>query len=191
MLSFLLKREPNRNKFTEKKYCIFCFLFGPTYETICHYCICPHGQFQMRFGRPVYAEGPHFLRMHEKGGREIGKMESSILIVEDDAVQRRQMARVLKADGYGVQEASTGIEAVARLAEDNIAIVLTDRKMPGMDGISLLQHVKANFPGIPVAIITAYMEGVEEHHPDAVLGKPFRSQELIDLVRHLLQKTND
>ncbi|MBI5116101.1 response regulator [Candidatus Poribacteria bacterium] len=118
-------------------------------------------------------------------------MESSILIVEDDAVQRRQMARVLKADGYGVREASTGTEAVAKLAENNIAIVLTDRKMPGMDGVSLLLHIKANFPSIPVAIITAYMEGVEEYHPDAVLGKPFRSQELIEMVRHLLRRTND
>ncbi len=116
--------------------------------------------------------------------------ESNILIVEDDAIQRRQMARVLTADGYAVKEAATGKEAISRLAQDKISIVLTDRKMPGMDGVSLLQYVRANFPAVPVAVVTAYMEGVEVHRPDAILGKPFRSQQLIKLVQYLLGKTD-
>lgn len=108
-----------------------------------------------------------------------------LLIVEDDDVQRRQMSRLLKAEGYEVSQASTGDEAIQKLGEKKFDLVLTDRRMPGVDGVSLLNHIRTNHPRIPVAIVTAYPEDLEELKPDALLVKPFGSEQLTELVRHL------
>ncbi len=109
----------------------------------------------------------------------------SILVVEDDAVQMRQMARILRADGYIVSEASNGADAIRILEENKANLVLTDRRMPCMDGDSLLAHIRASCPEIPVAVITAYPEGVEDLKPDALLEKPFKGNQLRELVRRL------
>ena len=111
---------------------------------------------------------------------------NTILVVEDDTVQRRQVVRLLKAEGYGLSQASSGEEAVRRLDEVTVNLVLTDRKMPAMDGDSLLNYVRINHPGIPVAIITAYPEGVEDLEPDGLLEKPFRWHQLKKLVERLI-----
>jgi len=112
--------------------------------------------------------------------------ESSILVVEDDDVQRRQMARVLAANDYDVIQAAEGHEAVRLLAEQKVYLVLTDRKMPGMDGLSLLDHIRTHYSKIPVAVVTAYPEGMDDFEPDALLEKPFRMDALIEMVRTLL-----
>jgi two-component system response regulator FlrC len=114
--------------------------------------------------------------------------EHIILVVEDDDIQRRQIVRMLQAEGYKVCQASTGDEAVCLLKECRYHLVLTDRKMPGMNGETLLQHIRDNYPGLPVAIITAYPEGIEEFDPDALLVKPYRSDELRELVHHLTER---
>lgn len=115
-------------------------------------------------------------------------MEIPVLVVEDDAVQRRQMARVLTGNGYKTTLASSGDEAIRILGEQQISIVLTDRRMPGTDGLELIKHIKSTYPEILVALVTAYPDGVEEHTLDALLTKPFRGQELTDLVQYLVAK---
>ncbi len=115
-------------------------------------------------------------------------MEIPVLVVEDDAIQRRQMARVLIGHGYTVALASSGDEAIRMLGEQQISIVLTDRKMPGTDGLELIKHIKSTYPEILVAMVTAYPDGVEEDALDALLTKPFRGQELTDLVEYLVAK---
>lgn len=110
----------------------------------------------------------------------------TILVVEDDDVQRRQMARALIANDYNVIQAAEGHEAVRFLAEQKVYLVLTDRKMPGMDGLSLLEHIRTHHSQIPVAVVTAYPEGMDDFKPDALLEKPFRMDALIAMVRTLL-----
>ena len=114
--------------------------------------------------------------------------ERAILVVEDDPVQMRQMARLLKSEGYCISQASSGSQAIRKLEEHGADLVLTDRKMPTVDGDSLLGYIRLNFPGTPVAIITAYPEGVESLEPDGLLEKPFKGEQLIRLVRCLLKK---
>jgi two-component system response regulator FlrC len=109
-----------------------------------------------------------------------------ILIVEDEDVQRRQIARLLKAEGYGVLEASTGEEALMLLGKQEVRLVLTDRKMPGINGDMLLSYVKANYPQIPIALITAYPEGIDNSKPDTMLQKPFTGNQLRELVQQLM-----
>lgn len=112
----------------------------------------------------------------------------SILVVEDDPVQMRQMHRLLESEGHLMSQASSGREAIKVLEGREFDLVLSDRKMPDVNGDSLLAHIRLNYPGLPIAIITAYPEGVEDLEPDAMLEKPFKGQQLKDLVCHLLEK---
>lgn len=117
--------------------------------------------------------------------------ERAILVVEDDPVQLRQMARLLRSEGYRISQAPSGTEAIRKLEEHGADLVLTDRRMPSVDGDSLLGYIRLNFPGTPVAIITAYPEGVESLEPDGLLEKPFKGDQLIRLVKSLLGCNSD
>ncbi|RJP64281.1 MAG: response regulator [Candidatus Abyssobacteria bacterium SURF_17] len=108
-----------------------------------------------------------------------------VLVVEDDSVQRRQIARALREAGCDVSEASEGLEAICLLDDREIHLVLTDIRMPCLDGISLLKYLKTFFRHIPVVVITGYPEDTEDFEPDALLCKPFAKAELIALIRHL------
>ncbi len=114
-----------------------------------------------------------------------------ILVVEDDAVQIRQIARMLSSEGHTILQASRGMDALNILKQEPVDMIFTDRKMPDMDGDALLGHVRLTYPGIPVAVITAYPEGVESLEPDALLEKPFKGHQLMDLVKFLAGSRND
>jgi len=111
-----------------------------------------------------------------------------ILVVEDDDFQRRQMVRLLKADGYDVLQASDGDEAVRILDQQSLSLVLTDRRMPGINGDSLLEYIRTNHSRIPVIVVTAYPEGMEKLTPDALLIKPFTLNQLREQVQRLTQQ---
>jgi CheY-like chemotaxis protein len=125
-----------------------------------------------------------------QGGMELfmNLPDISILIVEDDEIVRRQMVRVLRNDGYSVLQAARGEEAIALLNTEDVDQVLTDWKMPGMDGVGVLNYVRTHHPDVPVAIVTAYPEGLEQFGPDAILVKPFNAEELRQLVHQLEKK---
>ncbi len=114
--------------------------------------------------------------------------ELSILVAEDDDIVRRQMVRLLRSDGYIVYEAARGEEALALLQAHDIDLVLTDWKMPGMDGVGVLNYVRMHHHEVPVAIVTAYPEGLDQFHPDGILVKPFNMQQLRELIRELAEK---
>ena len=115
----------------------------------------------------------------------------SILVVEDDNAQRRQMIRILRVNDRVVSEASTGEEAITALKEREIDLVLTDRRMPGIGGDSLFAHIRDNYPWIQVAMVTAYPEGAKELKPDGILEKPFKRDQLIELIRNLTGEGNE
>ncbi|MBI5115081.1 response regulator [Candidatus Poribacteria bacterium] len=112
---------------------------------------------------------------------------STILVVEDDSIQRRQIARVLLQAGYNVYEACEGLEAIRMLHARKADLVLTDIRMPCLDGISLLKYIKIFFQDVPVVLITAYPEETEELDPDAFLCKPFGEKELLAWVQRLIK----
>jgi CheY-like chemotaxis protein len=114
--------------------------------------------------------------------------ERVVLVVEDDFFQKRQMVRVLVEEGYDVLEASDGLEAIRILGDRKIHLVVTDLRMPCLDGISLLKYIKIFFPLIPVIVATGFPEELEELRPDALLCKPFGSDELMAWVRRLIQR---
>ena len=67
----------------------------------------------------------------------------NILVVEDGQSQREMLRDFLKDEGYPVSEAENGEGALIKLREDCFDLVLTDYKMPGMDGMALLQAAKS------------------------------------------------
>jgi DNA-binding NtrC family response regulator len=82
-------------------------------------------------------------------------MRPSILIADDEQVLRESLAELL-SDSYEVVAAADGSEALARVQERPFDAVLTDLRMPGLDGMGLLQQVKQIWPHTPVIVMTAF-----------------------------------
>ncbi len=110
-----------------------------------------------------------------------------ILLVDDDADLLRLIAIRLEAAGHVVATASSGAQALAQIAVDRPQLVITDMRMPGMDGNALFAVVRANYPTLPVIILTAHgtiPEAVAATHRGVFgyLAKPYEARELLDLV---------
>jgi len=108
----------------------------------------------------------------------------NILIVDDEKNYHTIIGEILQEEGYTSLTASSGMEALDILNNNLIDLILTDVKMPGMDGIKLLEKVKEINPDIPVIIMTAYgsvEKAVEAMHKGAYtfILKPFENQTLI------------
>jgi len=79
-----------------------------------------------------------------------------ILVVDDDPGVRKSCAEILASEGSDVVQASDGLEALARLEQEPFDLVLSDVVMPDMDGYELFIAARERFPGIPVALMTAF-----------------------------------
>ncbi len=79
-----------------------------------------------------------------------------ILVVDDEASQRKMLKANLSLDGYQVFEAEDGSEAIARVSDEFYDLILMDNRMSQVDGIEALQQIKKISPAIPVIIITAH-----------------------------------
>ena len=80
----------------------------------------------------------------------------SILVVDDEIEYQRVFSLILSRNGFRVLTCSDGESALEILSENEIDLVMTDLKMPGMDGITLIQKVKENYSNIEIMIVTAY-----------------------------------
>jgi len=84
------------------------------------------------------------------------RVSSAVLLVDDDTTGRRVAARHLRHAGLEVDEARDGAEALAAFEADRHAVVVTDLKMPGVDGLELLRTLKQRSPDTPVILMTAF-----------------------------------
>ncbi|MBI3805275.1 MAG: sigma-54-dependent Fis family transcriptional regulator [Nitrospirae bacterium] len=116
-----------------------------------------------------------------------------ILAVDDDAVACQLLAEILSDDGYRVESASGGREAVAHLEREFYDLIITDLKMPGVDGLEVLRRYKEQSPETLVILVTAF--GSMESAIDAMkagafdyVSKPFREDEIKIVVRRALDQ---
>ena len=111
-----------------------------------------------------------------------------IMLVEDHQIVREGLRRMLELspDMLVVAEASSGEEALGKLVEVSPDIVITDIKMPGMDGIELTRSVKSTYPLCKVLVLTLYEEYLTpavEAGAAGYLQKDLRRDELISAIR--------
>jgi len=85
-------------------------------------------------------------------------VEDKILIVDDEEMICSILARRLTREGYSCVTARNGKEALSHFYKDNFSLIISDIKMPEMDGIELLKKVKAMYPNMLVIMVTAYPE---------------------------------
>lgn len=83
-------------------------------------------------------------------------MQQRILIIDDDFAHRSMLKTLLRSWNYSVTDAQSGKEAMERLQEESFDLILSDVRMEGMDGLTLLEHILAFNPALPVLLMTAY-----------------------------------
>ena len=119
-------------------------------------------------------------------------MRRRIAIVEDDEIFLRPLQRSLEVAGYDVLVAASGEDAIDLLKREDADAVVTDKRLPGMDGVELVRRLKAEHGDLPVVVMTAY--GTIESAVEAVrlgaadyLVKPFEVAELLIVVRRAIE----
>ncbi len=116
-----------------------------------------------------------------------------ILVVDDERGMREFLTIMLQKDGHDVSSASTGREAVEYIGQKMFDIVISDLKMPQIDGIDVLKAVKESAPETVVIMITAYasaetaVEAMKQGAYDYIT-KPFKIEEIKLIVRNALEK---
>jgi len=110
-----------------------------------------------------------------------------ILIADDEPMMRNLVLKILESEGYQISLASSGDEALEMLKADKFDLLLTDVKMPGMNGFDLLRKVKENWPDMAVIIMTGYGDAftIKEallNGADEYLSKPFKGHEVSLIV---------
>jgi len=118
-------------------------------------------------------------------------MAEDILVVDDEPQMLIALHETLRRKGYSVTTAGSAMEALCRLREKYYRLVITDMRMPELDGMDLLRKVKSTSPQTPVVMLTAY--GTIQSAVDAMrigafdyLLKPFSSESLEAVVRRAL-----
>ena len=120
---------------------------------------------------------------------------TKILIVDDELIMRESLAGWLERDGYAVQTAPSGEDALEQLKETRFDILLVDIKMEGISGLDVLRYMKENDPDVAVVMITAYgsiptaIEAMKNGAYDYML-KPFDPNELGVLIEKIIRYQN-
>ena len=119
-------------------------------------------------------------------------MKQRLLLVDDDEVFLRPLHRTLEVAGYEVLPVQSGEEALETLKREDVDVVLTDRRLPGLDGVTLVRQLKADHPDLAVVVMTAY--GTIESAVEAMrlgaedyLVKPFEVAEMLLVIRRAIE----
>ena len=123
-------------------------------------------------------------------------MTSEIWIAEDDRSLRWVMEKAIRREDISVKSFESGEELLDALEQNQPEIIISDIRMPGMDGLELLQRIHADHPDMPIIITTAhsdldsavaaYQSGAFEYLP-----KPFDLEELVDVARRGISFANE
>lgn len=120
-------------------------------------------------------------------------MSIEIILVDDDQALRRATRQTLELGGYAVRDFGTAPQALTQLARDSEAVVISDIRMAGMDGLELFAHIRALDPDLPVLLITGHGDvdmAVRALHDGAYdfIAKPFPADRLVQSVARAAEK---
>jgi CheY-like chemotaxis protein len=125
-------------------------------------------------------------------------MLKNVLIVDDDQEMLLSLQNGLKkyGDSFSVMTAKDGLDALQQLKKNIVSLVVTDLKMPRMDGFALLEHIMEHYPDIPVIIITGYSTpNMEQLALDGgavgYIAKPFMLENLARSIMASLRRESE
>ena len=121
-----------------------------------------------------------------------------ILVIDDDPVLRRVVTLALEAAGHSVLRCENGRKAVAFLERDHADLLVTDIVMPEMDGVETVRAVRQLDPDLPILAISGggsfdpkdYLGIAQAFGATAILPKPFRPADLVEMVSQLLAQAS-
>lgn len=118
-----------------------------------------------------------------------------ILVIDDSVETLEMIERILKPKGYNLILRDNGDDAIKTLKTEDIKIVITDIKMPGISGLDILKYISENYKNIQTIVITGFASidtavtaiksGAEEYLP-----KPFTEEELLNAIQKAIDKIN-
>ena len=122
-------------------------------------------------------------------------MNKTILIVDDDLNVLEVLGARLTSAGFRIFKAENGAEALQLLRKEQVDLMISDVKMPHMDGVALFKEARALCPDLPIIFLTAHgtipnavsavKSGVDDY-----LEKPFDGRELVKRVNQIIDKTS-
>jgi len=121
--------------------------------------------------------------------------KQKILVIDDDAGIREAFLLALEDTAYEVKTCANGQQGIEAFDAGRFDLVYLDLKMPGMNGVAVLQEIRKRDPEVPVYIVTAYFgdfsEELEQFKQDKlnfeVLIKPIGQTQIIDITRSILE----
>ena len=122
-------------------------------------------------------------------------MAKQLLVVDDDPGLLLAVSETLRAEGYDVQTARRGAEAMVRVAEALPDLIISDIRMPGMDGYALVRNLRSSPRSrlVPIIFLTAKDDTADRitgfrTGVDAYVTKPFEPEELVAIVKSILER---
>lgn len=120
-------------------------------------------------------------------------LSKKILVVENDPTLRKMLLETLSSLDYQPMGAENGEEALNRMDQEKFDLVITDIRMPRMDGITLVKNLREKKSKIPVIVVTGYpkaypAEKILQVGADGYLAKPFKVQKIDELMQSLLEE---
>ncbi len=117
----------------------------------------------------------------------------TVLVAEDDSLIRAVFADIVRNEGFDLVEVDDGERALQVVNSRQIDMIVTDMKMPVMDGFDLLVAVKKAHPEIPITVITGFNSEYRETEAlaagaDAYITKPFKVSDVAETLRAMHKK---
>ena len=125
----------------------------------------------------------------ESNAKDIVKLSKNIkvLFVEDNEVTRKEVQEILKMFFDKIITASDGLDGLKKFDENDIDLIITDIKMPQMDGLKMIEQIRAKNISIPIVVFSAHEESeyllkAIELNVDGFLSKPININKFIQII---------
>jgi two-component system, NtrC family, C4-dicarboxylate transport response regulator DctD len=111
---------------------------------------------------------------------------TKVLLVEDDAYNLQALTIYLRLMGLEVEQAHDGFEALKQLDNSRFHVVVSDIRMPGLDGVELVKRIRHKLKDVPIVLISgdplATMDAIPRPEVLRFLTKPFTPSELLEII---------